>query len=149
MWCPNGATVYEYDNTSVDLNSITISQDENLQNVTNALMRPSSGLTSEKETTLRLKLTPSARKSKIHISLVAENAKLVTIQADNQNITNEVSSLSLVQLITINICIENSFMYILLFGLNLFLFTFAFFFYLKVALFLFTFSIVSGIQIRR
>ena len=106
MWCPTGATMYEYDETSVDLNSIDITQDGNLQNVTHALMRPSSGLKSEKETTLRLKLTPTARKSNIYISLVAENAQSVTIKADNGNITNEVSSLSLAQISIIYIHTE-------------------------------------------
>lgn len=83
--------MYEYDKTSVDVSSIAISQDDSLQNVTEALMRPSSGLTSTKETTLRLKLTPVARKSNIYISVVTDNAETFTVTTDNADISCQVS----------------------------------------------------------
>lgn len=91
MTCSDGATMYEYDKTSVDVSSIAISQDDSLQNVTEALMRPSSGLTSTKETTLRLKLTPMARKSNIYISVVTDNAETFTVTTDNADISCQVS----------------------------------------------------------
>ena len=86
LTCPDGAVMYEYDKSSVDLDSLSISQDGSLENGTEALLHPSSGLTSESETTIRLKLTPTARKSNIFISLVTENAESITVNVDDQEI---------------------------------------------------------------
>lgn len=89
MVCPEGAEMYKYDKESVDLGSLSISQDDNLENITEALLLPSSGLKSESETTVRLKLTPNSRKSNIFISVVAENAQSINIMVDDESILEQ------------------------------------------------------------
>lgn len=84
LTCPSGGQLYEYDQRSANHESLTISQDDSLTNVTNLVLRPStSGLTSDTSTTLRLKLTPTARKSNIYVSLEVINAESVDITSDN------------------------------------------------------------------
>lgn len=86
LTCPAGAVMYEYNKESVDLVSITVDPDNSLENVTAALLKPSSGLTSESETAITWRLSPVPRQSNLLISLVTENAESIRVNIDDVEI---------------------------------------------------------------